>query len=133
MTDLDFLGAIEDRPFSMFERALALLWWIGRDDPNKGLAAVDIGRLLEAHGYPKQNTSRLQSKLAADRRTSKAAGDAWKLHPKARQELNSQFEQLRTHRPVKASDSVLPRRLFYGTRGYIEKVVGQINTSYDAA
>ena len=29
------------------------------------------------------------------------------------------------------SDSVLPRELFDGTRGYIEKVVSQINGSYD--
>jgi hypothetical protein len=29
------------------------------------------------------------------------------------------------------SDSVLPRELFSGTRGYIEKVVDQINGSYD--
>jgi hypothetical protein len=32
---------------------------------------------------------------------------------------------------VKPSDSVLPRGLFSGTRGYIEKVVTQINGSYD--
>ena len=33
--------------------------------------------------------------------------------------------------PAKPSDSVLPRELFSNTRGYIEKVVYQINGSYD--
>jgi hypothetical protein len=33
---------------------------------------------------------------------------------------------------VKPSDSVLPRELFSSTRGYIEKVVTQINGSYDS-
>lgn len=32
---------------------------------------------------------------------------------------------------IEPSDSVLPRELFSGTRGYIEKVVRQINGSFD--
>jgi hypothetical protein len=34
-------------------------------------------------------------------------------------------------RRSRESDSVIPRELFAGTRGYIEKVVTQINSSYD--
>ncbi|HVY87206.1 MAG TPA: hypothetical protein VG943_18885 [Caulobacterales bacterium] len=33
---------------------------------------------------------------------------------------------------IPETDSVVPRSLFVGTRGYIEKVVRQINASYDA-
>jgi hypothetical protein len=33
--------------------------------------------------------------------------------------------------PVKQSDSIIPRELVSNTRGYIEKVVSQINGSYD--
>jgi hypothetical protein len=35
--------------------------------------------------------------------------------------------------PVEASDSIIPRELFSNTRGYLEKVVFQINGSYDHA
>lgn len=34
-------------------------------------------------------------------------------------------------RTIKPSDSILPRELFVNTRGYLEKVVSQINGSYD--
>jgi len=133
MTELDFLSAIGDRPLCMFERALALLWVDRSGRSQQGSQRRrNLQPACEAHGYPKQNSSRLNSRLAADRRTSKATREAWKLHPKGRQELAADFDLLRSHRPVKPSDSVLSRRLFQGTRGYIEKVVSQINASYDA-
>jgi hypothetical protein len=132
MTELQFLESIAGSPMTMFDRALALLWWAGRDDPTRGLTAATICGLVETAGHPKQNGSRLQGQLAADRRTSKAAGGAWRLHPKARAELDRSYDQHRTSRPIKASDSVLSRAMFRGTRGYLEKVVNQINASYDA-
>jgi hypothetical protein len=72
--------------------------------------------------------------LATDRRrvTRVPGSPAWRIHPHAR----DQFDQLYGHRIAakpkpKESDSVLPRALFAGTRGYIEKVVYQINASFD--
>ena len=38
----------------------------------------------------------------------------------------------RESRPIAPSDSVIPLDLFAGTRSYIEKVVLQVNGSYDA-
>jgi hypothetical protein len=54
------------------------------------------------------------------------------LHPKGRSELDVDHRFVEVPAPPPESDSVLPRVLFHGTRGYIERVVKQINRSYDA-
>lgn len=128
-----FLRAIAPQPLTLRDRALALLWWVGRDDPKEGLTAREICDFIEAQGFPKQNSSRLHLALERDRRTSKAGGNRWKLHPSARALLEQEFGGFRDSRPAPvASSSVLPTELFRGTRGYLEKVVYQLNASYDA-
>jgi hypothetical protein len=130
---LEFLEATSTREMVLLDRALALIWWAGRDDPTQGISAREICTLLEASGFPKQNSSRLHRALEADRRASKAGSEAWRLHPRARALLEGEYGSLRTSRPrPRPTDSVLPRELFVGTRGYLERVVFQVNASYDA-
>jgi hypothetical protein len=111
---------------------VALLWWVSQEDPTKGMSPAAICTELVLAGHPKQNVSRLASRLKADRRTSKAGIDEWRLHPKTRRELDSEYAFALTAAPTLPSDSVLPMDLFAGTRGYIERVVEQINKAYDA-
>jgi hypothetical protein len=130
-TSSEFLRRIEDRDPRMIDRAIALLWWVGRDDPTKGMSPAAICSEMELAGYPKQNVSRLASMLKAHRGVSRAGIDGWRLHPRTRQELNSAYSFALKPMPPAASDSVLPMELFAGTRGYIERVVDQINKAYD--
>lgn len=132
MTDIKFLGALHERDLGVYERAIALLWWVGRDDPTKGLTAREICSALEATGLPAQNSSRLNARLAEDRRTSKAGnGGGWRLHPKIRGQLTKEYEGLAEQKPPRNSGSVIPAALVCA-RGYLEKVVMQLNASYDA-
>jgi hypothetical protein len=55
----------------------------------------------------------------------------WDLIDPGFQALKTAGVQLHVPPTAKPSDSVLPRELFSSTRGYIEKVVQQINGSYD--
>jgi hypothetical protein len=75
MTAPEFVQRLDERNLSAVDRAIALLWWIGRADPTLGLAARACCEIAELAGHPKQNASRLHHQLAADRRTSKAS--AW--------------------------------------------------------
>ncbi len=131
-TSPEFLRRIEDGDLKMIDRAIALLWWIGREDPRKGMSPAAICSELELAGHPKQNVSRMAAMLKAHRGTSKATIDGWRLHPRAHRELNSEYSFALKPSPPAASDSVLPMELFAGTRGYIERVVDQINKAYDA-
>src|SRR5438128_7223730 len=131
MTIDDFIRRADNDNLTTLERARALLWWIGRDDPIRGLTAREVCDVLQRNGHPKQNISRLQSKLANDRATTKAGLDSWRLHPRSRKQLDKDYANvLAGHTLPLATDSVLPRELFQSTRGYIEKVVFQLNASY---
>ena len=134
MNEHKFLDLLAQRGLGVYDRGLALLWWIGREDPTRGLTASEICALLEATGLPKQNVSRLNARLAADRKTSKAGnGGAWRLHPSTRSELNVEYLRLVAPKvqPPKDTDSVVPKALV-SARGYLEKVVFQLNASYDS-
>jgi len=133
MTEIEFLRAVESPGMTALDRVLALLWWAGRDDPTVGLDVKAICMVLERAGQPTQNRSRLNAKLAGDRRTTKGAANTWRLHPGARRELDAAYGNFRSERrAAPETDSVLPRTLFSGTRGYLERVVHQVNASYDA-
>ncbi|MGA7242403.1 MAG: hypothetical protein WBX19_04430 [Terracidiphilus sp.] len=132
MTSSDFLKCIEEKQLKILDLALALLWWVGRDDPSKGIGAAVICSELESAGYPKQNTSRLTTGLKKHPGTSKAGKSEWRLHPRARRSLDAEYAFALKPKPLAQSDSVLPTDLFRGTRDYIERVIQQINRSYDA-
>jgi hypothetical protein len=133
MTPVEFLRAIDEPSFSMLERALALLWWVGRTDPGQNLSTAEICSVIEGSGHPTQNRSRLASALAAHRDVVKAGAGRWRLHPRGRTQLTVKYGHVDERRtPAPATDTVLPRELFTGTRGYIEKVVYQINATYDS-
>jgi len=57
--------------------------------------------------------------------------DGWRLLDPGVEALKECAIDLAVRRQVKPSDSVMPRELVAKTRGYIEKVVAQINGSYD--
>ncbi len=123
MTSLEFLRRLE--------RALALLWWVGRDDPTVGMSAAAVCTELERAGHPMQNKTRLATALRAHRGTSKAARGEWRLHPRMRQQLDAEYVFAIKPKALVPSSSVLPMELFTDTRGYIERVVEQINQSYE--
>lgn len=134
MKDLvEFLQRVDHLASSPLERACAALWWVGRDDAANGMSAAEICRVVEASGHPQQNSSRLNSQLADDTRTTRVRGsNKWRLQVRARGLFDSKFESFVARpRAQPSSDSVLPRTLFNGTRGYLEKVVHQVNASYD--
>ncbi len=131
MTDLEFLASLNERGVGIYDRAIAFLWWVGRDDPTSSLTARELCTSLEKSGLPTQNVSRLNARLAADRRVSKAGkSGGWRLHPRSRSELSSEYLQYARVRP-KDTGSVIPTELV-ATRAYLRKVVQQLNASYDA-
>jgi len=132
---LEFLKSIEAPKLTAADRARAILWWIGRDDSAVGMRIGDIVSIIESMGHPKQNASRLEKQLVDDKRrvTRVPRNEAFRLHPRGRSELDEIYEAVaQVPRIPRASDTILARSLFDGTRGYIEKVVKQINASYDA-
>jgi hypothetical protein len=133
MTADEFFRLIDADNLKTIDRAMALLWFIGHKDASVGANARTLCDIIERHGHPKQNVSRLNDALAEDKRTSKAGSDGWKLLPRVRRELDARYAQVvAARKDAPATDTVLPRHLFEACgRKYLEKVVYQLNASYD--
>jgi hypothetical protein len=134
MTEVELIDTLHARGLETYELATAVLWWIGQGNPSLGMSAKQICIVLEAAGLPGQNSSRLNAKLAADRRITKAGKTGeWRLHLNLRRELDATYGDLIVPtRPIpKDTGSIIPLGLAKA-RGYLEKVVLQLNASYDA-
>lgn len=131
---LAFLKSIDSNLTKTHDRALAVIWFVGQAS-DMGITASEICRIIEAAGHPGQNVTRLAKSLAEDKKRvgRVPGGDAWRVHPKAIAELDALYaNKIGIKKASKPSDTVLAREMFANTRGYIEKVIYQINASYDA-
>jgi hypothetical protein len=126
-----FLHALTGLPLSSLDRAIALLWWHGLQDTTATCSSRDLARELEAAGYGQQNVSRLGTALAVDSRTTKTRQGLFRISATARKALDEKYLALVHEKPVPRSSTVLPLDLVTGTRQYIERVVLQLNASYD--
>lgn len=113
------------------ELLVALIWWHSLADHSLSISVDSLAENLESAGHAKQNLSRLRDYLAKDRRVSKGSDGCFYLNIKAKAELNDRYLAIAKVRPVRNSDSILPSEVFRDSRGYIKKVVSQINSSYD--
>jgi hypothetical protein len=130
MTPQEFLRSIADLKLTPLQRALGLLWFVGLYDHELSLSAAQICREVATAGYGQQNRHRLARALESDGRTSKWNG-GFRIRVDRRQEFDAQFAGVVEARPVRRSNALLPVELFAGTRGYIEKVVAQVNVSFE--
>lgn len=127
-----FLKALKDEQLTNGERALALLWFDSREDHSTARTPTQLCNELEGAGYPKQNVTRIRDFLARDQRTAKSGRHGFRVRITARASLDERYGGFTRRVLVTPTDSVLPRELFDGTRGYIEKVVDQVNASFDS-
>ena len=132
MTEADLLQKLSAANYKVVDRAVALLWFRSRENHMYSATALELSSAITAAGYAKPNPSRLNLDLSKDRRTSKD-GIRHRINISAREGLDSVLQPLVGRSAIKPSDSILPRELVAGTRGYIEKVTLQINASFDAA
>lgn len=130
---LSFMRAVDADALKAHDRALALLWHTAQVH-DQGLTTNEICQIIEQAGHPGQNRTRLTKSLSADkRRISRVPkSSAWRVHPRAIAELDALYAGKVGHKKKAApTDSVLPNDLFTGSRGYLEKVVYQLNASFD--
>lgn len=130
----EFFVAVDNDDLKIIDRAIKILWFSGQEDDGAIVTVAAIADIIERHGHPRPNVTRLHDDLAKDRRAVRNGKTGWKLSPKARRDLDDEHRAtLNLKRKAPPSDSVLPRELFNGSHTYLEKVVYQINASYDLA
>ncbi|KND50847.1 MAG: hypothetical protein AB202_00375 [Parcubacteria bacterium C7867-007] len=131
---IEFLQAVDAELKNAVERARAILWYASSRSQSEGLTTAEITDVMETAGHAKQNRARLDTLLTRDKRyINRVPGRSqWRLSAVGKRELDPVYRTVSpTPVTIVVTDSVLPRALVTGTRGYIEKVTHQINGSYD--
>lgn len=134
MEDIEsFLKKVDHAGMPTLDRALAILWWAGREDHNAGLQAGEICKVIEKSGHPKQNITRCNDQLKRDKRVSRVPGrKEWRLHPNGRKELDDFYKKLINVVDVDDSPSIIPDKLLLGiNKKYIFSLTKQVNVSYN--
>ncbi|MFW5804292.1 MAG: DUF4145 domain-containing protein [bacterium] len=131
MDSNSFLRQIEKTKPTTGERAVALLWFFSCKDDSSEFSIKELTKIIEDSGFGKQNAHRLNSYFTKDKRVVKGSSNKFKIKYKAMDELNNKYNEYFKNKPIKVTDSVIEFDLFKKSRGYIKKVVMQINSSYD--
>ncbi|AUI82456.1 hypothetical protein [Alteromonas macleodii] len=94
---------------------------------------ADIIGWFESLSFAKPNTSRLKKKLVASKSVVRGPmKNSFKLHARLQKTLEAEFPQFNEDNEIiETIDSIIPRSLYLGTRGYIESLCKQINASYE--
>ena len=131
-TRTEFAGGIAQLNLSHAERAVALLWFYRQTKRYEERSASDLANDLRDEGFPRPNSSRLAADLRRHRCTVRGKRpNSFQLDLRSVLSLDEQYLPVLGIKRVEVSGSVVPPELVAGTRSYLEKLVYQINGTYD--
>lgn len=117
---------------SHVERAIALLWYYRQTQEFEERTAAELANDLHDEGFPKPNITWFRSNLTKSRFTVKGRrAGSFQLDVRRLSELDDKYSDLLKVKKVKVSDKIIPGEWINGTRVYLEKMVYQINGSYE--
>src|SRR5690606_19416607 len=92
----------------------------------------DVVEWFDELNYARPNTSRLLGRIRKDRRFIKAGTNGFKVSAKSLVafKASEQFIGVKPEPPPAPSGFMLPPELYENTRGYIEKICRQIESTY---
>lgn len=93
----------------------------------------DVSEWFDNLNYPIPNSSRLRTNFKKSKKFIRGSvSDSYRLHAREIQLLDSEYPELVIKsEDIIAPDIVLPQSLFENSRGFIESISKQINSSYD--
>lgn len=91
----------------------------------------EVTTILRDIGHPISNVSRLRSYMSKSKDFRKIADDQYMLTPAAKEKLSADYGNLFFDEETILSDSeVLDEALFCGKRGFLDKLIKQVNHCY---
>lgn len=126
-----FLKLEEIHNLQLVDRLVAIIWWHGHNGSEE-IAFPQIEAENDKAGYAALNSSREKQRLKKDGRiTYSKKKDCFRINPASENQLNKQYSALVSMKKLPNSDTVFELIDFESTRGYLKKVIVQINLSYD--
>ncbi len=114
------------------DRAIALLWYYTQTQEFDERTAAELANDLFDEGFPKANVTRLRTHLTKNRFTVRGRrSGSFQLDLRRLSELDHKYGALLKIKKVDVTDQIIPKEWVDGTRVYLEKMVHQINGTYD--
>ena len=127
---LSLLKRLSTEKVSNTDRAVALIWAHSLNE-NTGISIKDICSHFVQSGYAKQNGTLLNRRLTSDRRTAKAGVNCYRINARLNSSVEKQFKKYLKPTIQERSELFISESIFKNARGYTQKVVAQINASYE--
>ncbi len=129
----DFARRIADLPLTHAERAIAFLWYYDYMQEYEERTPGELAGDLHDEGFPRPNVTRLQEALKRSRVVVRGSRKgAFQLDIRQKSSLDERYGPVLSIRIVEVSGDLLDPALVSGTRGYLERIVHQINGSYES-
>jgi hypothetical protein len=128
----DFAHSLSALSLTHTERAVALLWYYRQTQAFDERTASELANDLHEEGFPKPNVTHLQKNLAMNKFTvrGKRKG-SFQIDVRKLQELEDKYFSLLGVKKVEVYSNIIPSDWVKGTRIYLEKLVYQINGTYE--
>lgn len=113
------------------ERAIAFLWYYRESQEFEERTASELAADMHEEGFPRANVTRLANELRRSRFTIRGTRDrSFQIAVGRLAELQQRYGELAAVNRVDVQDAVLPAEWFQGTRPFLERIVHQINGTY---
>lgn len=110
-----------------------MLWFHRHTQAFDERSVGDLASDLQASGFPKPNVTRLAADLRGTKCTVKGSRDGTvKLDVRRIEGLDTKYLPLIGEKKIVVEGALIPTEVVAGTRGYLERLVHQINASYEA-
>lgn len=114
------------------ERVVLLGFYYLKTANKEQFTAAEAAEWLTRLSYPRPNVARLGSNLSASKDVVRGTHPgSHKLHRAALHQLEGTFPKLMESEEIEHTGSILPKALYSDTRGYLESLADQINSSYE--
>jgi hypothetical protein len=131
-TRSEFASVLASLTLSHAERAIAFLWYYRQSQEFDERTASELAADLHEEGFPRPNVTRLREDLVKSPFTTRGRRSAAiQIDIRRLEELDNKYKDLLDLQKVDVSNAIIPLDFVRGTRAYIEKMVRQINGTYD--
>lgn len=129
----EFCQALTDPAITITERAIALLWYYRETQEFEERSASELARDLHDCGFARPNVTRLDRELRASRDTHRGQRPGtFQISAHALARLDGAYRRVLQAPVVRTTGALLPNDTAAGTRVYLERLVHQINASYES-
>lgn len=128
-----FLLKLAELEPTRLDQAVFLLWYYEQFQQYTERSVNDLAKDIQDDGFGLQNISRLRNQLSKSKLTVRGTRrETFRINSAHFQKLTEKYGPMVNVVEIKVTSSVIPLEFVAGTRTYLERMVNQINGSYDS-